>query len=72
MSRPRRGKDCPGGCGRENVPSHLVACRRCWFRLPKSLRNTVWNALYSGDLKVHVSALADVMEWYQTHPLATA
>jgi hypothetical protein len=66
---PRRGKDCPGGCGREDVPPHLVACRSCWRQLPKAMRNTVWNTYYSGDREGHLSALVDVMEWYRTHPL---
>jgi hypothetical protein len=29
--------ECPGGCGRQ-VARRLLACKPCWFRLPKIYR----------------------------------
>jgi hypothetical protein len=33
--------ECPGGCGREDVPPHLFACPSCLELLPMSLREHV-------------------------------
>lgn len=40
MTRPH---ECPGGCG-ENVPAAHLACRVCWWRLPRPLRDAVRSA----------------------------
>lgn len=33
--------ECPGGCGREDVPGHLFACPSCLERLPLHLRTAL-------------------------------
>lgn len=40
--------DCPRqGCGRR-VPSHMLACARHWYQVPKPLRLAVWAAWNNG------------------------
>lgn len=34
---PRPVQVCPGGCG-HTVPAEVVACKKCWYRLPEHLR----------------------------------
>ena len=37
---------CPrSGCDRQ-VPQHMLMCRNDWYRVPKSLRDAVWDAYY--------------------------
>lgn len=36
---------CPGnGCGKA-IGAEMVACKSCWFKVPKPLRDRIW-ALY--------------------------
>ena len=62
--------DCPGGCGAQ-VPHHQLACKPCWFRLPKPLRDDV-NIGYrrrATDAAVsHRRALRDAFAWYRGNP----
>lgn len=58
--------ECPGGCGFE-VPQHQLACKRCWFKLPKHLRDDV-NAAYrrrASDPVAHRRALVAALSWYR-------
>lgn len=57
---------CPGGCGAQ-VPQHQLACKPCWFRLPKPHRDAV-NAAWRKDARLHRSALADALAWYRDNP----
>jgi hypothetical protein len=57
--------DCPG-CGDVSIPSGQVACRPCWYRLPKSIRDQIW------DIPVgtfgHLRAVARAHTWYRENP----
>lgn len=61
---------CPGGCGR-NVAHHMVACKPCWFRLPKHLRDTVWRAIRGpgAGSPEHTDALIAAFDWYADNQL---
>jgi hypothetical protein len=59
--------DCPGGCG-NRVPHHLFACRRCWGRLPTSLRVPI-NETHLRAVVGHRQAMANALEWYRKHPV---
>jgi hypothetical protein len=63
--------DCPGECGRQ-VAYELLACRRCWYRLPSEIRASVWQSYRSGGSGSveHNTALSAAFDWYATHPLA--
>lgn len=57
---------CPGGCGSE-LSQRQLACRRCWFKLPKHLRV---NAAYrlrtdGGDHIEHRRAVIAALSWYR-------
>lgn len=61
--------ECPGGCG-SRVISVQLACRSCWFRLPKELRDEV-NASYRSrtrDRMRHASAILQAGRWYRANP----
>lgn len=61
--------DCPGGCGAQ-VPRHQLACKPCWYRLPKPLRDDV-NAGYrtrATDPSAHRRALREASLWYRANP----
>lgn len=60
---------CPGDCG-ARVPRHQLACKPCWYRLPKPLRDAV-NGAYrhrQQNPAAHRSALAAAMDWYRRNP----
>lgn len=60
-----RTHHCPGRCGR-TVPNHMFACRVCWLRLPRDLRQPI-TANYRRDRDAHSVAMADAGRWYGEH-----
>jgi len=58
---------CPAGCGRQKQ-SGLFACRTCWFRLPKDLRDPINHTWRSGDLDGWLAASEDALRWYLDNP----
>lgn len=58
-------KPCPG-CATQ-VFDHLLACRRCWGRLPRTAREAIVRG-YSRDVLVLSSAIVDAVTWWRTHP----
>lgn len=65
---------CPG-CQAPGVNPNRLACRDCWFRLPKALRGAVvasWrNAAGAGSTE-HRRALAAALDWYRRNPAGAA
>lgn len=61
--------DCPGGCGTQ-VPQRQLACKPCWFRLPRALRDAVNNAYQrrAKDPTAHKQAIRIAYQWYQNNP----
>jgi hypothetical protein len=57
---------CPG-CPR-TIPPHLVACPRCWPRLPKARRREVTAAFQSGDMTRYGELRGQVQAWFRDHP----
>jgi hypothetical protein len=57
--------DCPGGCG-ARVPRWKFACKPCWFRLPREIREKI-SAQYRRDAAAHRAAMREAMVWYQDH-----
>jgi hypothetical protein len=74
MTTPTRTHACPGGCGAQ-VPHHQLACKPCWFRLPKPLRDDVNDAYRNrrrdGALP-HLRAIREASRWYRANPGAEA
>jgi hypothetical protein len=65
------GHDCPG-CGRPGINPNRLACPRCWYRLPVSLRGAVvasWRKAAGVGSPAHRRALADALAWYRANPL---
>lgn len=58
---------CPG-CKVDGVKQTEFACRRCWFRLPKPLRDALWDAYRRGSVTAHSEAMAACTRWYEDHP----
>lgn len=66
---------CPGDCG-ETVARHQLACRRCWFRLPKPLRDRIDGAYRArrsapfdaARIRAHRQLLVEATTWYRDHP----
>lgn len=61
---------CPGKCGAE-VPNRQLACKPCWFRLPKPLRDDV-NSAYRNRRRdgplLHLRAISKAYHWYSDNP----
>ncbi len=53
---------CPG-CGKPGIPRQTFACKSCWYRLPKQLRDDI-NFGWRRDRILHLEAMADSMSWY--------
>lgn len=65
--RGRAVHDCPG-CGSPGVPNFKLACVRCWYRLPASIRTAVsegWVLRGVDGGEAHRAALHDAFEWYR-------
>jgi hypothetical protein len=60
---------CPGRCGGEARHARL-ACKPCWFRLPKPLRELVGSAYRrrSSDPVAHMRAVHAAVDWYRDNP----
>ena len=71
MSAPTTTHACPGGRGAQ-VARHMYACKPCWFRLPRNLRDAISNAWLRGDYPAHRIAMADAAQWYADHPRTDA
>lgn len=60
--------ECPGGGCTERIGSDRLACRNCWFRLPKALRNEIWEAYRNRvgpeGYRRHRNAVQAAVEWY--------
>lgn len=66
----QNGHDCPG-CDEPGVPFRMLACRRCWARLPGDLQTAVYRGLRRGwHSDAHLAALADAAAWYRANPLS--
>lgn len=67
--------DCPGGCGQQ-VEQQLLACKQCWFRLPRNLRGRLTRAYAQRDRfpAAHRRALDACLDaclaWYRDNPRA--
>jgi len=57
---------CPGQCGTQ-VPYRLLACKPCWWRLPKPLRNAL-NTSHRKGGPAHRGALQAALRWYANNP----
>jgi hypothetical protein len=60
---------CPG-CQAPGVPHSQLACKPCWWRLPKHLRDAV-NSGYRVRVRnprIHREALAAALAWYRDNP----
>lgn len=62
---------CPGGCGGQ-VAFEMLACSRCWFRLPVALRRAL-NFCYPRR-QIRPAAWEDArtacLAWYRQNPPA--
>lgn len=70
MTAPRPTHTCPG-CKSVQVPRHKLACRPCWYRLPRALRQRI-NDAYRRDSAAHRGALREAFDWYRDHPAVTS
>lgn len=61
---------CPGGCGTQ-VDRTRYACRPCWFRVPKDMRQAIYAAWHASDHSAHRAAMADAKVWLDAHPRVT-
>lgn len=61
MAEPPHG--CPGGCGAQ-VPYEMLACKPCWWRLPRPYRDAL-NAAHRKGGPAHRAALAAALRWYR-------
>lgn len=69
MATPTYVHECPGvGCD-ASVPNSMVACGRCWRRLPKPYRDAIWRGIRDRDAGAHGDALAAAYGWYERNPL---
>lgn len=66
MTAPRSTHPCPS-CDKRQVPRHQLACRPCWYRLPKALRDRLNNA-YHRDPLDHPQAMRACLDWYRDNP----
>ena len=70
---------CPGGCGIGRINPNRLACRDCWYRLPRGIRAVVmasWQPRrFQGEGREspeHRRAVAIALEWYRDNPLTGA
>jgi len=55
---------CPGGCGRAGIPSYQLACRGCWYRLPRDLRERI-NHAWRHSASAHLAARAEAVSYWK-------
>lgn len=58
--------ECPGLCGRHDVPRHHFACPACWARLPFKLQRPITQN-YRRNAGAHLAAMIAADEWFQQH-----
>lgn len=61
-----RTHECPGRCG-VRVPQHHLACKPCWGKLPRALRDEI-NAAWMWRRQSpdrHRRALLAALTWYR-------
>ncbi len=52
---------CPKqGCNQQ-IPQHMLACKRHWFEVPKPLRDAIWQTYRSGDKAAHSVNVREAM-----------
>lgn len=71
MSTPPPPHDCPG-CDRPGIPRSLLACKRCWARLPKVQRDVINESYRLGDSPRHSEAIAVAMAWYRANRIGSS
>lgn len=61
--------ECPGKCGTKVLPA-MLACRACWGRLPRHLRQAVAYAYPKRRTqpRLHRAALTEALAWYRDNP----
>jgi hypothetical protein len=71
--RQTRNHECHWpDCGRQ-VPPAMWGCREHWFRLPKSLRDRVWDAYVPGQEErldpspEYLAVAREVQDWIKEH-----
>lgn len=52
---------CPG-CGTPGIPRSMFACKPCWYRLPKPLRDDI-NHGWRHDRELHRETMVEAMSW---------
>jgi hypothetical protein len=65
---------CPG-CRTVEIAGNQLACKACWFRVPRPIRDRItraWAAKrrypHDGDLiAAHRKAVGDALTWYREH-----
>ena len=62
--------ECPGGCGREDIPRRLFACASDWRRLPESMRLAIVGAyaMRAADPFGHIRWMNTARLWYRDNP----
>ncbi len=56
------------GCGKQCPPA-MWGCKRCWFRLPKRLRDKIWATYRSGQevnmtpSREYLTVVEEVQDW---------
>jgi hypothetical protein len=65
---------CPGGCGVQ-VTTGLVACRRCWDRLPADIKLALYRtrrrlSRFCGSLDAYRDARNGAHAWFQQEQAA--
>lgn len=67
MTMPADTHRCPG-CDLTGINPNRLACRDCWYRLPRTLRAAVvasWRGTAGAGSAEHRRALAAAFEWYR-------
>lgn len=63
--------DCPNPECEAKVPVTMLACRKDWYRLPRGLRNRIWNAWDDGagaGSPEHAAVIREAVQWYRDNP----
>lgn len=61
---------CPCGCGTQ-IDRQKLACAPSWFRIPKDLRDALWQS-YRRDGRgslPHLRAVSRCVEWLRDNPI---
>lgn len=62
---------CPNPPCKAQVSDNMLACRKDWYRLPRSLRNRIWVAWAEGEgagSPEHSGLVRQAIQWYQDNP----